>query len=131
MRINEVINQLMRLGANENTPEALEAVQRAIVALCAEQYGYINKVPNPDRKVAYSFSYTNDQGSTYALSASEKPYYNLGENELTILCRAFNKFLHHIGYPAFDKDLVFPESITEEECDYLICALEDYRSNNE
>lgn len=129
MNTREAISILLRLGANENTPEALEAVQRAIMALCAEQNAYQNETNN--RNVAYSFSYTNDQGSTFGLSASEKPYYNLGENELMILCRAFNKFLHHIGYPAFDKDIVLPESLTEEECNYLIDTLEDYRSNNE
>ena len=36
-----------------------------------------------------------------------------------------------VGYPSFDKDMVYMESITEEEAEYLDSWLKGYREKKE
>lgn len=44
--------------------------------------------------------------------------------------RVINNFMKMMGY-SYDNDLVFLESLTEEEYDYLLDCLWDYRDNKE
>lgn len=56
-------------------------------------------------------------------------YPDLGCDELETLASFINKFLNAFGYPRYDKQYVFLESVTEEECNYLVSCLEDYRND--
>lgn len=58
-------------------------------------------------------------------------YPELGYDELDTLASFISKFLNAYGYPCYDKEYVFLESVTEEEYDYLARCLEDYRNDEE
>ena len=58
-------------------------------------------------------------------------YPDLGCDELETLASFISKFLNAYGYPRYDKEYVFLESVTEEEYDYLACCLEEYRNRKE
>ena len=52
-------------------------------------------------------------------------------DEISEFGRIINHFLRMVGYPSFDKDMVYMESITEEEAEYLDSWLKGYREKKE
>ena len=72
-----------------------------------------------DTRTTIKLYFRNEFGSEYEISQTANTYPDLGEDEISILARTINLFLRHIGYPVFDKDMVFLESITEDEYDML------------
>jgi hypothetical protein len=56
-------------------------------------------------------------------------YPDLGCDELETLASFINKFLNAFGYPRYNKQYVFLESVTEEEYEYLANCLDDYRND--
>lgn len=65
----------------------------------------------------------------FSAEVSTPLYRDLGSDELGTLASFINNFLKSYGFPRYDKDYVFLESVTEDEYDYLLSCLEDYRSN--
>lgn len=63
-----------------------------------------------------------------AIEGEETVYDSLGETVLSRLEEILNKFLHLIGYD-FTKDRVILESVTDDEYDYLIGQLDEYRND--
>ena len=57
-------------------------------------------------------------------------YDNLGDSEILRLAEFINHFLRAYGYPAYDKEYVFLESVTEEEYNALQDYLCDFREES-
>lgn len=79
-------------------------------------------------KMTMEDPYTNH---SLTMEQTTQLYPDLGYDELETLASFINKFLNVYGYPRYNKEYVFLESVTEEEYDYLACCLEEYRNRKE
>lgn len=80
-----------------------------------------------DPMIRYRFEFTNEYGDEYSLENKVTLLRDVGDSEELELARAINLFMKQIGY-SYDKDMIFLESVTEDEFDYLADCLFDYRA---
>lgn len=64
------------------------------------------------------------------MEQTTKLHPDLGCDELETLARFVNEFLSAYGYPRYDKQYVFLESVTEEEYEQLLDYLSIIREGN-
>ena len=57
-------------------------------------------------------------------------YDNLGDSEILRLAEFISHFLRTYGYPRYDREYVFLESVTEDEYNYLLDCLCEFREGN-
>lgn len=72
---------------------------------------------------------SNDGNSATSAHFERDVYYDLGETPLTVLGEIINSFIHAIGYYSFDEETILMTSLKQEEADYLLDCLEEYRKN--
>lgn len=82
--------------------------------------------------IRYRFEFDDENGNTYSLENKVRIYTDLGDSDSDSdrdeLARALNIFMQQIGYGwAYDKDMIFLESVTESEYEALLDVLEDMR----
>ena len=82
-----------------------------------------------DSRETIRLYYRNEFGSEFEMSQTAETYSELGEDIIREFSRIINLFLKHIGYVSYDKDMVFLESVTEEEYEDLLWYLDDLRQN--
>ena len=70
----------------------------------------------------------NPFGHTFDSTTTTEFYSDLGENELDVIGRQMNTFLKQITYPV-KGDTIMMESLTDEEVDFMMLLLEDYRES--
>ena len=68
--------------------------------------------------ISYEFKYKDEVGNEYEMKNTVEINYDFGDSEILSLARALNLFLRQCGY-FYNKDMVFLESITEEEFEKL------------
>jgi hypothetical protein len=81
--------------------------------------------------IRLKMEYENEFGHTFTMENKVDVYSEFGNDILDEFARQINKFMEQIGYLSFNKDKIFLESVTEEEYDYLIECLDEYRENKE
>ena len=81
--------------------------------------------------IRLKMEYENEFGHIYTMENKVDVYPDLGNDILDEFATQINRFMGQIGYPSFNKDKIFLESVTEEEYDYLIGCLDEYRENKE
>lgn len=83
--------------------------------------------------ISYRFEFTNEFGNIFIMENKNIELYpDVGNNEIDELERAINKFMCQIGYEhCYKKDMIFLESIDEEEYEYLSHCLVDFRDRKE
>lgn len=84
-----------------------------------------------DTRTAIRLYFRNEFGSEYEISETANTYHDLGMDTISAFARAINLFLRHIGYSGYDKDMVFLESITEDEYEMLQDYLFELRNDAE
>lgn len=74
------------------------------------------------------FELTNEYGSHYTMESSRLLYgdFGYGDNQLTYIGEQLNIFLKQIGY-CRSQDYILLEDLSEDEYDYLVDALDEYR----
>ena len=72
-----------------------------------------------------------NEEDTHSVILEEKRelYPSIGDNELSALGEFINNFLKAYGYIGFDKSTILLQSLTDEEHDFLLQCLEDYRAD--
>ena len=81
--------------------------------------------------IRLKMEYENEFGHTFMMENKVDVYSDLGNDTLDEFATQINRFMGQIGYLSFDKDKIFLESVTEEEYDYLIGCLDEYRESKE
>ena len=76
--------------------------------------------------ISYEFKYKDQFGNEYEMKNTVEINYDFGDSEILSLAKALNLFLKQCGYP-YNKDMVFLESITEEEFEELADFLSELR----
>lgn len=76
--------------------------------------------------ISYEFKYKDETGNEYEMKNTTKVHYDLGDSEILSLARALNLFMKQCGY-FYNKDMVFLESVTEEEFEELADFLSELR----
>lgn len=71
--------------------------------------------------------YRNEFDGEYEISRTADTCSEFGFDTISVFAQTINLFLRHIGYPSFDKDTVFLESVTEDEYEMLHDYLQDMR----
>lgn len=79
--------------------------------------------------IKYSFSFTNEFGHNFKMENEVEVYPDIGNDEKDELSEAFNNFMNQIGY-RFNNDYILMESLTEDEYNYLLSCLDDYREKD-
>lgn len=82
-----------------------------------------------DSRETIRLYYRNEFGSEFEMGQTAETYSELGEDTIREFSRIINLFLKHIGYVSYDKDMVFLESVTEEEYEDLLWYLDELRQN--
>ncbi len=82
-----------------------------------------------DNRETIRLYYRNEFGSEFEMSQTAETYSSIGEDTIREFSKIINLFLKHIGYVSYDKDLVFLESVTDEEYEDLLWYLDDLRQN--
>lgn len=82
-----------------------------------------------DTRMAIRLYFRNEFGSEYEISETANTYPDLGMDTISAFARVINLFLRHIGYSRYDKDMVFLESITEDEYEMLQDYLFEFRNS--
>lgn len=82
-----------------------------------------------DTREAIRLYFRNEFGSEYEISQTAETYADIGEDTIRAFAKIINLFLRHIGYVSYDKDLVFLESVTDEEYEDLLWYLGDLRQS--
>lgn len=90
--------------------------------------GAVNSIEKDSRETIKLY-YKNEFGSEYEISQTAETYSELGEDTIRAFAKIINLFLRHVGYVSFDRDLVFLESVTDEEYEDLLWYLGDLRRN--
>lgn len=80
--------------------------------------------------IRLKMEYENEFGHKFTMENKTEIYPDLGNDTLDELAEQINNFMRQIGYPSFNKDKIFLESVTEEEYEYLIGCLDEYREKN-
>lgn len=78
-------------------------------------------------KIKIGFTYVDEFGNTWSSESQESLSDEFGS--LDIIGRQFDTFLRQAGYIR-NGDTVFMDSVTDEECEVLHTALENYRNKN-
>lgn len=81
-----------------------------------------------EKKIRLELKYRDLQDNNYGMSNEVTIYPDIGTTEQDEIAIIINTFMRQIGYLQYDKTMVFLESVTEEEYDYLLTMLENYRT---
>ena len=81
-----------------------------------------------EKKIKLELKYKDLQDNNYGMSSEVTIYPDIGTAEQNEIAIIINTFMRQIGYLQYDKTMVFLESVTEEEYEYLLTMLENYRT---
>lgn len=81
-------------------------------------------------KIEIGFTFTDLYGNTYSSTSLVEPFYDLGDSDEMIIGEKLNCFLKQCGYLR-NNDMIYMESVTEEEVQYLDDCLCEYREKEE
>lgn len=84
-----------------------------------------------DTRETIKLYYRNEFGSEYEMSRTAETYSEYGTDTIFTFATMINLFLRQVGYVRYDKDMVFLESVTEDEYELLRDYLQDMRENND
>lgn len=84
-----------------------------------------------DARETIRLYYRNEFGSEYEMSRTAETYSEYGADTISTFARMINLFLKQVGYVGYDKDMVFLESVTEDEYEMLLGYLQDMRGNDD
>jgi len=76
--------------------------------------------------ITIGFTFTNEFGHTFEAKSTLEAYPDLGIDELATIGEQLDAFLRQIGY-ARNGGMVFMESVTQDEMEYLGDCLDEYR----
>ena len=80
-------------------------------------------------KIRFKIEFENQYHNIYKMESKVDIYPDLGNDEINELAGQINNFMRQIGYSSFNKDKIFLESVTEEEYEYLLNCLDEYRED--
>lgn len=86
-------------------------------------------VEKDNKELSIRFAADIRSGGYYEARSDFDIFYEDGENQLVEMGKAFNNFLRQCSFVR-KNDYLFMESVTEEEYDWLLDALDSYRNGD-
>ena len=79
-----------------------------------------------ERMITIGFHFVSENGCTYDATSTAPIYYDIGDDVQSYIGTQLNNFLRQIGFNR-QNDLMFMESVSDEEYDFLAEKLWEYR----